>query len=118
VLDLLSPAWEDGPVVRVPVVPDRSLQGLIGRALTESGMRVAWVQPDADQQFFGTFAEIIVTNQAEPGRGTVRVADHGAICWEIQVRDAAGCSGGLSISGVAITIGKALARTQQPFCLV
>ena len=118
VLDLLSPAWEDGPAVRVPVVPDRSLQGLIGRALTESGMDVATIQQNADQQSFGTFAEIVITNPARPGRGTVRVADHGATCWEIQVREAAGCPGGLSISEVAITIGKALARTQQPCCLM
>src|SRR5260370_6710851 len=63
VLDLLNPAWEEGSsAARLPVVPDRSLQGLIGRALIKSRMRVASIQRDAEQQSFGTFAEIIITN--------------------------------------------------------
>lgn len=119
VLDLLDPDWEDDSVaVRLPVVPDLTLQGLISRALIESGMRVTHRQPESGQQFFGSFADIIVNNPAEPGRGTVRVADHGAICWEIQVRETAGGSGGFGINEIALTIGKALARTQQPCCLV
>lgn len=119
VLDLLSPAWDDTTsIVRLPIVPDLTLKGVVGRALVEGGMRVALSQPHTDQQFFDAYAEITVTNPAEPGRGAVSVADHGAISWECQVHEVAGRSGGLSVNQIAATIIQALSRTHRPCCLV
>jgi hypothetical protein len=88
-----------------------------GRALIEGGMRVVFSQPETEQQFFEVYSEIAITNPAEPGRGTVHVADHGAIFWECQVHQAAGRSGGLSINQIATTIAQALSRTHQPCCI-
>ena len=48
VLDLLSPAWEDATAVRLPVVPDLTLKGLVGRALAEGGMRVDRSEPETE----------------------------------------------------------------------
>ncbi len=80
-------------------------------------MDVSLSLPGRDEQFFEAYAEIAITNPAEPGRGTVRVADHGAICWTCQVYDAAGCSGGLSINDVATAVARSLSRTQPARCL-
>ena len=90
VLDLLSPAWDDAISLRLSALPDLTLKGLAGRALVERGMDVSLSLPGRDEQFFEAYAEIAITNPAEPGRGTVRVADHGAICWTCQVCEAAG----------------------------
>lgn len=115
VLDLLSPAWDDTIAVRRPALPDLTLKGLVGRALAERGMNVALSLRGADEQFFETYAEITITNPAEPGRGAVRVADHGAICWECQIHKAGENSLGRSNEEVARTIAQALTRT-QPEC--
>ncbi len=48
----------------------------------------------------------------------MRVADHGAICWQCQIQEAEGRPGGLSINEIATTMAKALSRTQQACCLV
>jgi hypothetical protein len=117
VLDLLSPSWQDTTALRLPIIPDLTLMGLVGRALIESGMRVTMDQPATDQQFFETYSEITITNPAEPGRGTVLVADHGAICWQCQAREPAETVGGLSIRDIAITLAQALSRSSQPCCI-
>jgi serine/threonine-protein kinase RsbW len=116
VLDLLSPGWDDTIAVRLPSLPDLTLKGLVGRALVERGLDVSLSLPERDEQFFEAYAEISIGNPAEPDRGTVRVADHGAISWACQVREAAGCSGGLGTNDIATTIARALSRTQPASC--
>lgn len=116
VLDLLSPALDEGASLRLPTFPDLTLKGMVGRALMDSGMNVSLSMPTRDEQFFDTYSEIAITNPAEPSRGTVYVADHGAISWECQVREAPGGPGELTVNDVATTIARALSRTQPARC--
>lgn len=117
VLDLLSPAWEDTSSLRLPIVPDLTLEGMVARALIEAGMRIDRSQPETEQQFFDGITEIVITNPAEPRRGIVRFAGHGAICWECETSEAAGPDG-LSTGEIAATITRALWRAVQPCCLM
>ena len=117
VLDLLSPAWDEATTFRMSALPDVTLKGLVGRALVERGMHVTLSPQARDEQFFEAYAEIASTNPAEPGRGIVRVADHGAICWACRLQQV-GSSGGLSIDEIARTIAQALGRTQVARCLL
>ncbi len=68
----------------------------------------------ADEQSFDADAEIVVTNPACPERGTVGVADHGAMWWACRAYLPGKRNSGLGLDEVAATVARALAGKQLP----
>jgi hypothetical protein len=78
-----------------------------GRALAACGMAVRLVDVGYDHDEVST--EVEVANPSEPGRGHVRISDHGNIRWECLFAPPAGPAGGLAPLDVAQAIATALA---------
>ncbi len=87
--------------------PGLPLDEAAGQALVACGMAVRLVDVRYDHN--DVRAEVEVTNPAEPGRGHVRISDHGTIRWECLFTRPGGVAGGLAPVDVAQAIAPALA---------
>jgi hypothetical protein len=90
--------------------PNLTLKGAVGRALAERGLQVTLEVLDRDNDFYEAYAEIQVTNPADPGRGTARVTDDGELSWQCT---ACGPDDGITPAEIAATLARALARGQH-----
>src|SRR5712691_3490394 len=78
--------------------------GAIGTLLTNSGMQVtSEVLDPADG-----YAEAVVTNPAQPDRGTVRLGVGGALWWDFQLSNRSAAVHGLALSEIVATIAREL----------
>jgi len=108
VLNLLAPGTshaEAAPATR----PAASLKGTIGQALAARGLRVTLNLLDQDPDRYETYAEIQITNPADPDRGTVRVTDDGDLHWQCTTR-------GITPANIAATLTRALNEAQHTPC--
>ncbi len=114
-LSLLSSALDESAALRLSTsnVP---LKEAVGRALAARGMRVTLDPEGTDERFrdAGADAEIVVTNPAEPERGTIGVDDDGALWWACRAYVPAQRLSGLGLDEVAATVARALAWKQPP----
>jgi hypothetical protein len=112
VLDLLSPASAQHPATMPARHPDLTLKGAAGRALTERGLQVTFELIGQDHDFYEAYAEIQVTNPADPARGTARVTDDGDLSWQCTSRPPEG----ITLAEIAATLARALTRAQHAPC--
>jgi hypothetical protein len=113
VLDLLNPGHDQHPVAIPAHQPDVTLKGAVGRALAGHGLQVTLKLLDRDDDFYEAYAEIEVTNPADPARGTARVTDDGDLSWQCT---ACGPDGGITPAEIAATLTRALAGAQHIPC--
>lgn len=98
-----SPASGGVPAARYP---GGAFKGAVGRALAACGMAVRLLVFHRDDINYEIYADVEVTNPAQPARGNVRVSDEGEIRWECAFATPAG---GLAPRDIAQTIATALA---------
>jgi len=113
VLDLLSPGSDRHPAAAPARHADMTLKGAVGRALAGQGMRVSLNLLDQDNDFYEAYAEIQVTNPADPARGTARVSDDGELSWQCRTHDLVG---GITPTEIAATLARALASAHHTPC--
>jgi len=88
--------------------PGLTLTGIVGKALTERGMRVRLAEAGRDEDLSEMYAEIVVINPARPDRGTAQASDDGMIRWECRFTDPARSTRGIDPAAIAGTIARAL----------
>ena len=77
--------------------------------LTNSGMQVtSEILDPADG-----YAETVVTNPAQPDRGTVRLGVGGALWWDFQLRDPSAAVDGLALPEIVAAIAQELSHLQS-----
>jgi hypothetical protein len=67
---------------------------------------------DRDETFYEIYAEVAITNPAQPHRGTARVTDDGAIWWHCRIRDHHHATDGLEVTDITDTIARTLTRPE------
>jgi len=112
VLDILSPGTSR-PGAAPTLYPATSLKGAVGQALAAHGLRVTLKLLDQDHDLYETYAEIQVTNPADPARGTVRVTDDGDLTWHCTTHDQVG---GITLAEIAATLTRALTQAKHTPC--
>jgi hypothetical protein len=100
-----GPACRGVPAPRHPGV---AFKGAVGRALAACGMAVRLVVVHLDHRNYEIFADVEVTNPAQPARGRARVSDEGEIRWECSFATPASPAAGLAPRDIAQTIATAL----------
>jgi len=113
VLDLLSPGTSPPAGAATARHPGATLKSAAGRALAARGLHVTLNLIDQDHDYYETFAEIHITNPADPSRETARVTDDGDLAWQCHIH---GQAGGITPAEIAATINRALTRAQHTPC--
>ena len=86
-----------------------TLKGAVGITAIQYGLCVTLNVLDEDTELFETYAEIQITNPAQPGRGVVRVTDDGALYWHCRLPQPEGT--GLTVTDIAATLAQTLVNT-------
>jgi hypothetical protein len=82
-----------------------SFKGVVGRVLCGRDMQVRMGAVIADDFFYDSYSEIVITNPARAERGTVWVSDDGVVRWECQYGEDAGRA---SLRDITETIARVL----------
>jgi hypothetical protein len=85
-----------------------TLAGAVARDLTARGLH-ARMDVIEDHDSYHAFADVIITNPAEPGHGRIHLGDDGWLSWECDTGELPGGPGGL-----AATLATALTHTPPP----
>jgi hypothetical protein len=102
--------------VSVPEDPRLTFKGKVGRALADAGMQTALKVMNKDELFMEVYAEVEITNTRLPGRGTIEVADEGAMWWHCHLHEPEVFPDGPQIDEVTATIADVLAIGQSVRC--
>jgi hypothetical protein len=102
----------DGATAPARPWPGPTLTGTAGRMLRDLGLDVRLGITDRHEEFCEVYADLIVTDQGRPERGTVLLSDEGMITWECPLAPAR--SPGLTAPAVAAAIGRVLSQAQYP----
>lgn len=98
--------------VSVPDDPRLTFKGKVGRALAEAGMQTVLKVMNKDELFMEVYAEVEIANTRLPGRGTIEVADDGAMWWHCHLHEPDVYPDGPQIDEVTATIADVLAIGQ------